>query len=516
MPLAGPTPRTWPRRTLAVLIVALLTVVAVPQGQTVAADRGTVRLVVAVPDAADVLPDLLEDLAGGTVGSTTTQGALASLDMALVEVPADRVDELEADPRTAAVTLDVPLQMADAGFEGDAADGLAPALATIDADRAWAGGHTGRGVGVVLVDTGVNQHPDLDQDLVATVDLTAEQDGIDHYGHGTFLAGLVAGDGISSGGYYGGVAPDAHLVSVKVAGADGSTTLSQVLTGLAMADLARSQFDAPVVLLALAGPARAIPDPLMMASEMLWSRGSTVVVAAGNQGNGPGTITSPGVDPYLVTVGALDDAGTPEPDDDSVASFSSRGPTPVGHAKPDLIAPGVSTVGLRSPGSTIDVAHPDAVVDDVYFLGSGTSMAAALVAGAAATVLSADPALTPDHVKGRLAGGTADAPEGADEMAAGSGVLDVDDAVASRAPAANRDLPPLLEPAEHPSADPRAGESGRAESRAGAAPLAPAGWRWTGWRWTDDAWAGWRWTDDAWAGWRWTAADFGPPDPTTP
>src|SRR5439155_2935245 len=124
-------------------------------------------------------------------------------------------------------------------------------------------------------------------------------------------------------------------------------------------------------------------DPLDFAVEQVWRSGILVVVAAGNRGPGGGTINKPADDPYVLTVGAVDTQGTPDPSDDTVAPFSSTGPTQDGLAKPDIVAPGVSIVSDRDTNSTIDRAHPNARVGDSYFKGSGTSQATAVVSGIA-------------------------------------------------------------------------------------------------------------------------------------
>ena len=154
--------------------------------------------------------------------------------------------------------------------------------------------------------------------------------------------------------------------------------------------MARDELDAPVVLLAMSGERRDVPDPVMVVLEMLWARGSTVVVASGNQGE----LSSPGWDPFVITAGALDPGAQPGRGDDSVPDWSGRGVVDGfgdGWAKPDVVAPGVSVVSLRADGSTIDQENPDAEVGDDYFRGTGTSMAAATTAGAAAAVLADDP-----------------------------------------------------------------------------------------------------------------------------
>lgn len=267
-------------------------------------------------------------------------------------------------------------------------------------------GREGAGVVVAVVDTGVAAHADLAGRIVGHVDVTgtATPDQLDGYGHGTFLAGLLAGDGASSDGAYTGVAPGASILDVRVADASGATSLVAVLQGL-QAVIDRPKKDRPQVLsLALGGEADLPPalDPLTLALDALWRRGIVVVVPSGNNG-ASGTVSSPGSDPMLITTGALDDAGTPTRGDDTVAAFSSRG-TVWGAERPDLVAPGAHTVGLRAPGSVIDTQNPGSRVEESYFRGSGTSMSTAVVAGAVADILAVRPTLTPDDVKALLVG----------------------------------------------------------------------------------------------------------------
>jgi serine protease AprX len=193
----------------------------------------------------------------------------------------------------------------------------------------------------------------------------------------SFPSSLRLVDVLVQGGGPAGVAPGAGLVDLKVAGADGATTLGQVLAALQLADAARDRFNLRVLNISLGAPADdPASAPLTEAVERLWADGITVVAASGNEGGGT---EAPGLDPYVLTVGAVDGAG-------AVPAWSSRGTDFAGRAKPDLVAPGVGLVGLRAPGSTIDLANPSARVGDHYFRGSGTSMSTAVVAGAAALV----------------------------------------------------------------------------------------------------------------------------------
>jgi serine protease AprX len=302
------------------------------------------------------------------------------------------------------------------------------------ATKLAANGINGAGVGVAVLDTGIDPLPDFGNRLLGGVDFSgAGNPLLDSYGHGTFIAGLIAGDGGSSGGTYPGEATGANLVSIKVAGATGVTDVAKVIQGVAWAITNRSAYGIKVLNMSLGevptGPTQL--NPLDQAVEAAWQAGITVVTSAGNSGPGAGTITSPGDDPDVVTVGAVDDDATPSTSDDSIPSFSSEGPTSAnGWLKPDLVAAGRSVVSLRAPGSTIDQTYPSAEVGSANFIGSGTSFSAAITSGAAALVDQQNPTATPDQVKARLLATATPGPTG-NAAFEGHGDLDVYDAATS-------------------------------------------------------------------------------------
>ena len=251
------------------------------------------------------------------------------------------------------------------------------------------------------------------------------------------MAGLIAGDGTTSDGVHEGAAPDANVVSVKVAGWDGATDVTTVIGALQWVVSHRARYGIRVVNLSWGTDSLqpAAVDPLNAAVQRAWRAGLVVVVSAGNRGSAP--VTKPADDPFVITVGAADTAGTADRDDDAPAAFSSHG-----GGKPDLLAPGVSMVSDRAPGSTIDTfSGPEARLGTGLFKGTGTSQAAAVVSGVVARMLSASPGLTPDEVKaallrsadGRLAG-----PAGGAGMVDAAGAVDfaVDNGVPPRRRAA--------------------------------------------------------------------------------
>ena len=353
--------------------------------------------------------------------------------------------ELANDPDVAFVSLDEVVTATFDPLDG-AARASSPGTLEVGAPAVWRQlGVTGKGVGVAILDSGIAPHPDLAGRIVAAVDFTSGATGgalvppADPGGHGTHVAGLVAGDGTASGGAYAGVAPGANLIDVRVIGASGSTNVSTLIAGMQWVLAHRADYNIRVVNLSAGGPATTSyrDDPLAAAAEVLVFAGISVVVSAGNEGPHERTITTPGTDPYVITVGGIDDSGTATTADDALVSWSSRGVTPIdGLAKPDVVAPGRKVVSLRSPGSTLDQELPDRLVAGLdplvpaYFRLSGTSMAAPMVTGVVALMLEGSPTLTPAQVKARLKGTATALPFGSPETT-GSGMVSAVAAVAA-------------------------------------------------------------------------------------
>ena len=300
----------------------------------------------------------------------------------------------------------------------------------------WKKGVEGRGVTVALLDTGVfASSPDLQGPsgprVIHCEDFSGERLTSSHcqdtFGHGTFMAGLIAGNGAASKGRHVGAAPGANLVSIKVAGFDGSTDISNVLAGIQWAVAHRQRYGIRVLNLSLGSDSSQDYrlSPLNLAVERAWKSGIAAVVSAGNSGPDESTVMKPGDDPYVITVGSSNDEGTLPISDDRIPVFSSRGPTRAnGFAKPDVVSPGVHTVSLRSPGSAIDQQFGSvARVGDHYFRGTGTSMSTATVSGVVAQILQAKPGLSPDQVKYRLMS-TARPIATTDQTAVGAGLID--------------------------------------------------------------------------------------------
>lgn len=254
----------------------------------------------------------------------------------------------------------------------------------IGAPLAWDHGYGGSGVGIAVLDTGLDlQHPDFAGRVAGTADFTGE--GVtDLNGHGTHVAGIACGDGTSSEGRYRGVAPLAKLYVAKVLDRNGAAYMSDVMAGI---DWALKQ-DVQVINLSLSGsPPGDGTDALSETCDLVVERGVVVCAAAGNSGPNTGTIGPPGCARKVITVGA-------STDDDSVLEASSRGPTADGRVKPDVLFPGAVIVSSRAADTSLGTPF-----NLWYTEATGTSMATPHSSGAAALLLEAAPGLTPAEVK---------------------------------------------------------------------------------------------------------------------
>ncbi|MFP4498442.1 MAG: S8 family peptidase [Vulcanimicrobiota bacterium] len=270
------------------------------------------------------------------------------------------------------------------------------ANSTLRMNLLWDKGFTGKGVGICVIDSGIHPHKDFDDRIKAFVDMNENKASPhDSYGHGTHVAGIAAGSGASSAGKYKGVAPDADIVGVRI------TSVSEAIKGIQWAIENKDKYNIKVLNVSLGDfPIKSYKeDPWAQAAEKAWDKGLVVCVAAGNEGPGEGTVSTPGISPKVITVGAMDDKNTAKREDDTMSLFSSRGPTtPDGIEKPDVVAPGVEIFSTLSPNSTLD--DPDLPhVEDKYIAISGSSMATPMVSGLSALLLQANPDLTPDEIK---------------------------------------------------------------------------------------------------------------------
>jgi serine protease AprX len=346
---------------------------------------------------------------------------LQSIRAVTLHVPVSMLTELSNDPNVLYVSPDRSLKMTSNPQ-------VEQYVTAVEADVAAAQyGLDGTGVGVAIIDSGVAAHADLNdasgnsrvvysQSFVAGDTTTS-----DKYGHGTHVAGLVGGTGVSSGaangysGTFAGIAPNVNIINLRVLDQNGVGTDSQVIAAIQQAIALKNTYNIRVINMSLGRPVfeTYTLDPVDQAVEAAWKAGIVVVAAAGNDGrygptNGFGTIGVPANDPAVITVGATRTAMTATRADDTIASYSSKGPTAIDHiVKPDLVAPGNQLPSLRVAGSTLDTTYPQYELTSSngtskYFVLSGTSMSTPLVAGSAALMLQQNPSLTPDQVKARL------------------------------------------------------------------------------------------------------------------
>jgi serine protease AprX len=300
-------------------------------------------------------------------------------------------------------------------------------------------GVTGAGVTVAVIDSGVKPHTDLPASRIkAFVDfVNGRTTAYDDYGHGTHVAGIVAGSGAASNRQYAGVAPNASIVALKVLDASGSGKTSDVIAALEWVLANHARYGIRVVNLSLGHPIyeSATTDPLVQLVEQLSQRGIVVVASAGNSGKNAlgqtvyGSVMSPANAQGAIAVGAADTAYTLARRDDTVASFSSRGPSRFdSYIKPDVLAPGYHIASLIATGSTLAMKYPSYQIGSSYFRLNGTSQAAPVVAGAAALLLQANPTLSAHAVKGVLQF-TAQRLKYADVMSQGAGQVNIAGAV---------------------------------------------------------------------------------------
>jgi serine protease AprX len=401
--------------------------VVAPDVLAAVADGPTKVLVRVAPSATTAALSAVE-AAGGQV----TQ-RLEIIDGFAAELDAAALRALLAVDGVRDVIRDGQVTLAHTGPNGERPEGDSFYNETIGADLLHAQGIDGSGVGIAVIDTGVSPLADFSGRIVGAADFSGDGDDLDRYGHGTFIAGIAAGDGASSNGEHAGVAPGAHIVPVKIAGWNGSSDVSHVLAAIQYVVSFKDAYDIGVMNLSLGTDSdqSQLLSPLNFAVERAWDAGIVVVVSGGNHGaDGPGRIPKPADDPLVLTVGATDSWGTVDRADDQVAGYSSRGPSIAdGFEKPDIVAPGSHLVSLVAPNSAL-ASNTGALVDGAHAQGSGTSFAAAVASGAVALLRQAHPDWTPDQVKDAITSSAAPGPVG-DRNVDGFGALDVAAAAAA-------------------------------------------------------------------------------------
>jgi serine protease AprX len=279
--------------------------------------------------------------------------------------------------------------------------------AVVDAVAAWSNPLTpltGQGIGVAVIDSGIASHPDLGNRVIAAQAFNVNvSDAGDAYGHGTAVAGIIAGDGTASAGAYMGIAPQANLINLRVNDGSGAAPTSAIMNAILWAVANKKTYNIRVMNLSLQSSVQESyrTSPIDAAVEYAWLKGIVVVVAAGN--NGPNSaLYAPANDPYVITVGATDDQGTPSTADDVLASFSSYGVTQDGVNKPDFVAPGRHIITTLAPNSNFALNYPSFIVGTQYIQLSGTSVAAPSLSGLAALYIESNPTVRPGQLKAVL------------------------------------------------------------------------------------------------------------------
>lgn len=366
-----------------------------------------VRVIVQRADAGRAAEALARSLGGEILADLHLINAFVAL------VPRQALSQLAAHPGVRWVSVDGPLARHSV-LEQENTD-LDPEntyLLSAEVLGAWERGFRGEGITVAVVDSGVERHTaqgavksDFGRGKGSRLRMRISTSSVDRnpqdrYGHGTAVAGIIGGDGAISDGRYIGVAPRVNLVSVKVGGNDGTGYESDVIAGLQWVYDHRDRYGIRVVNLSVtaATPQSYHTSPLAAAAEVLWFNGIVVVVAAGNNG----ALYPPANDPFVITVGAVDENGTSDISDDAIPDWSAWGEDEAGRIKPDLVAPGRRLITTLAPNSLVANAYPESIVAEHYVRFSGTSAAAAIVSGSVALMLQEEPSLTPDQVKARL------------------------------------------------------------------------------------------------------------------
>jgi serine protease AprX len=415
---------------LTILLCAVTGWPAVPSGQGRPSLSGDllnpgrpgerVRVIVQAPDGTEV-----SGLRGHLRGLVRRElkGAVA------LELSRADLDALSRDSAFAHISADLPV-----------APDMAITNKVTGASAVWQGtssllgstpGYTGAGIGVAVVDSGIAPHNAISDRVVARVNLVSWEPPTtgDPYGHGTHVAGIIGGNTTAAKyttpAFAGGSAPGVRLIDVRVLGSNGMGYTSDVIAGIDWATANRAQYGIRIINLSL-GHAVAEPsitDPLCQAVARAVKAGIVVVASAGNYGQTStgapvlGGITSPGNSPYALTVGAIDTAGTVDRSDDTIAPYSSRGPTAFDMGvKPDVVAPGTRLVSLEAQNSYLSLHYPNWHIagsgKNAYFRLSGTSMSTAVVSGGVALLLDAQDGLTPGQVKVALQMGASFVPDG--------------------------------------------------------------------------------------------------------
>ncbi len=518
--------RTAAAAMLATMLVGTLVTPGPAAGTTsMHVDASTRVIVSGVADAGAQVATAVRD-AGGQVLQR-----LSVINGVVAEVPSTRLDDVRRGAGVRGVVPDGTVTVSSTydGFVPQDWAGSLPAVAdVVGADAFWSQGHHGGGVDVALIDTGVSEVPGLDAGQVLHgPDLSFDSQDpaaihVDTYGHGTHLAGIIAGREVGAALPSGpddtnfvGMAPGARLLSVKIGDRNGTVDVSQALAAIDWVVQHRDQDGLDIRVLNLSFGFDSTQgyqvDPLAYAAEMAWRNGIVVVAAAGNGGH-RASLSSPAYSPHVLAVGATDSMGTRDTTDDAIPTWSSCDPL----RNPDVVAPGRTIVSARVPVSYVAANHPESEVTPTLARGSGTSQSAAVVSGAAALLISQRPDITPDQVKALLTSTADPIRKAAPPRCQGAGVIDLAEVRDAATPDTSVTAPfssglGSLEAARGPAHvrdsslrtdDPDAVLHG--EQDIFGQPW--SGSQWTGSQWTGSQWTGGTWTDGWWNGSQWTGS----------
>jgi serine protease AprX len=381
--------------------------------QMIAKDPGqALRVIVQIGDDIDQVESFVEKMDGSVLKELPLINAFAA------EMPAVAVPKLAEMAAVNWVSLDAPIRPTARKVK-DPVSTIDPLpenhfLDSLNVGQVWEMGLRGEDIGVAVIDSGIFTDrdftitPNKPHTRIKVVESFISESPSDHFGHGTHVAGIIGGHGGASGGLYSGIAPKVDLISLKISDDQGLAYESDTVDAMQWVLEHKDEYNIRVLNLSIQST---IPQPyhesaLDAAAEILWFNGVVVVAAAGNweeSDDFKAIEAAPGNDPFIITVGAVDENDTSGRGDDVITSFTPLGQTLEGYTKPEIFAPGVDIISVLSHGSDWFFEHPDRVVmDGEYFRISGTSMAAPMVTGAAALLLQAEPDLTPDQVKYRL------------------------------------------------------------------------------------------------------------------
>ena len=491
----------------AVLILGLFGSAA-PAQESVAANAQSVLIEMAAKNPRQMVSVIVQKGKGATgleervaaLGGQVTQN-LHIINAFAAEMSAKAILQLAKTNGVRWVSIDAPMESSVCSQCVDTSKLANAYIGAIRADKVWNVSPyiQGQGIGVAVIDSGVNPNGDLYTNMgvnrqVANVRFNSDynQSYFDGYGHGTHVASIIGGDGSESFGKYIGVAPMVNIVNVKVSNDNGSAKMANIVQGLQWVLENKATYNIRVVNISINSVVTESysTSPLDAAVEILWFNGVVVVVSAGNKGSG--AIYPPANDPFVITVGAVDDRGTAAITDDKLASFSAYGNSENGAVKPDLVAPGTNIIArMVNLNMGLAGAHPANIVGSQYFRMSGTSIAAPMVSGAVALLLKDEPGLTPDQVKYRLMATANKSWSGYSASKAGAGYLDIFAAVnGTSSNSANTGYLPsqLLSTGSEPIS------------------WGSAGWNSVGWNgvnWNSVGWNGVNWNSVGWNGDYW-------------